>query len=139
VKRGGYLKRNTRLTRGKPLKSGGRLPPVNRKRAAAAKLANFGPPARIRWFHAKACLCGGAHPACRGRTVCAHTTSRGAGGNAGDIVPLSWFCHEWQGQHGWADWHRRAGLPEGFAYLEAARLARLGPDAPKLARQPTSG
>lgn len=124
--------RRTPLARGKSkLKSKGRIRPVNPARKAKRFDANFGSKARVEWVNSHPCLCRGKHPACSGRTVNAHVTSRGAGGKAEDIVPLSWGCHQWQGDHGWADWHELAQLEAGHAGRVALRMSSLGPDAPK--------
>jgi len=62
-----------------------RIKPVNRERKAQRRADEFG--------------CEGRHPACTGGwSEPSHVTSRGAGGKAEDIVPMSTGCHE--------AWHR---------------------------------
>jgi hypothetical protein len=123
------------VKRSKPMRRT-RIKPSNTERKAKRFAANFGSEARVRWVNSHECLCRGKHPACSGRTVNAHVTSRGAGGKAEDIVPLSWFCHQWQGNHGWADWHKLAQLEPGHAERVARRMSSLGPDAPRPRPEP---
>ncbi len=76
-----------------------RLPQRNNARAAHLRLVQFGTPERIRLINAMPCVCGGKHPACRGGfSEPSHVISRGAGGKAEDIVPMSTGCHR--------AWHR---------------------------------
>jgi hypothetical protein len=131
MKRGAPLRRRARLRAKASLRRSSRLSPVNRERAAARKLEAFGTDARAVWWREQACACQGRHPACTGGwSERAHVTSRGAGGGAADIIPLSSGCHHEQHQHGWGRWLELAGLERGAARELADRLARRGPDAP---------
>ena len=122
------LKRRTPLKRGRSkLRARKPIQAVNRNRRAARYQQNYGGDERRAWVATFPCLCGGAHPACSGRIVNAHTVARVHAGTWQDVVPLSYFCHEWQGQHGWDAWHDAAKLPRDTAKRMAAYLARRGP------------
>ena len=123
------LRRKTRLQAKAPLRRSGRVKPANPARKRRAFARHFGSSERVAWVNAHACLCGGKHPACSGRTVNAHVRSRAAGGTWRDIVPLSWVCHVWQGDHGGAAWEREAGLEAGAARACADWMATTGPQS----------
>jgi len=76
-----------------------RIKPVNRERKAQRRADEFGSDARVLVINGMRCVCEGRHPACTGGwSEPSHVTSRGAGGKAEDIVPMSTGCHE--------AWHR---------------------------------
>ena len=76
-----------------------RIRPRNTERAAKARAEDFGSRERITVIAHLPCVCRGKHPACtRGFSEPSHVISRGAGGKADAIVPMSTGCH--------GAWHR---------------------------------
>ena len=79
-------------------------------RQQARRLRDFGPRERIAVINSMPCVCAGKHPECTGGwSEPSHIVSRGAGGRAADIVPMSAGCH--------TAWHRGRG-----SYLEQLGL-----------------
>jgi hypothetical protein len=127
VKRGGPLKRTTWLRSGGRIK--GRPGPATTAKAAARRLAQHGTARRTTWFNLEPCACRGRHPACtRGYSDPSHTTSRGAGGLAHQIIPQSRGCHTFIHTSGWLAWESPLGVDR---HELAAYYATQGPDAPK--------
>lgn len=125
----GAVNRKRQRTPGlKTLRRGQRVNPVNRARKEQLRVEQFGTPRRVEWFMRQRCVCRGEHPACtRGWSDPSHTTSRGAGGKAHQIIPQSRGCHDYIGAHGWDGWEATTGIDR---HAEAVRYAKLGPDAP---------
>jgi hypothetical protein len=72
----------------------------NDARAKQARADDFGSRERVVEIAIMPCVCGGRHPACTGGwSEPSHVTSRAAGGDADDIVPMSTGCHR--------AWHAR--------------------------------
>jgi len=85
VKRGGPIARKTRLR------------PVNHERARRRFEAAYGG-SKASWIRSMPCCCGCGTPP---QSEAAHTKSRGAGGTAKDLIPLSSLCHRRQHARGW--------------------------------------
>ncbi len=86
----GPLRRSRPINKGrKALQRGRRLPKVNKRRRAALRLKQFGPPAYVPWLIAHAC-CTCGHPA---QDPSHAAKSRGAGGRARHQVPQCRGCH----------------------------------------------
>ena len=118
------MARGKGLSRGrKPLRSRGRVNPVNRARKDKRWPLYFGSKERVQWVNSLPCACAGQHPKCRGPIQNGHTRSRAAGGTWRDIIPMSEGCHTEQHAHGWGCWHRDAKLELGYAKAYAAQLA----------------
>ena len=89
------------MPRGKPLARTGRVKAVNAVRKPKLRTHQHGTDARTRWLREQPCVCKGKHPACtRGWSEPSHVVSRGAGGTAADIVPMSRGCHQAWHDHG---------------------------------------
>jgi hypothetical protein len=98
------------LRRTKGLARGGRLG-RNPKRRRKLRTYQHGTTERTRWFREQPCVCQGQHPACTGGwSEPSHVVSRGAGGTASDIVPMSRGCHQAWHDHGQLTWCARSGL-----------------------------
>lgn len=102
-----------------------RIRPKNARRAKLARTDDFGSSARMASIASMRCVCMGQHPACSGGwSEPSHIVSRGAGGDAGDIVPMSTGCHRaWHTEGRWT-WLSRAGLT--WEQLRAAADALVG-------------
>ena len=88
-----------------------RIKPRNAERAARARAEDFGSRDRLDAIAAMPCVCGGRDPACTGGwSEPSHVRSRGAGGDARCIVPMSTGCHRAWHQHGRETWCRAAGV-----------------------------
>jgi hypothetical protein len=142
------VKRSPKLRRTKGLARGGRLG-RNAKRSRKLRTYQHGTTERTRWFRSLPCVCQGQHPACTGGwSEPSHVVSRGAGGTASDIVPMSRGCHQAWHDHGQLTWCARSGLPPlkceagechtddcslilaTLRHLARAHYATQGPDAP---------
>jgi hypothetical protein len=84
----------------------------NARRQQARRLRDFGSRERIAIINAMPCVCAGNHPECTGGwSEPSHIVSRGAGGRAADIVPMSTVCHAaWH--HGRASYLEQLGLDD---------------------------
>lgn len=113
------LKRKTRL------KSGGSLPPVNRKRAGHRFPKGVDKALRV-WVREQPCLLQGRFlpwslHICRGRIQAHHVRSRGAGGgDRGNLVALCQRAHQRGHAVGWKSFAAFWGID---LKAEAARLA----------------
>ena len=116
MKRGGYLKRTTRLERKT------RVRPVNTERRAALRAEQFGHQAE-RCRIMDCCACGR-----RGPSDPAHLRSRGAGGrDHGNIVPLCRTCHSMQHAIGIKTFQARVAVDLlAVAWAIAAQLEAEG-------------
>lgn len=116
MKRGGPLKRKTRLRR----KTGVRQ--RNPERLAKRRAIEFGPQAE-RCRYLRCCACGS-----KGQSDPAHLRSRGAGGrDRGNVVPLCRPCHDAQHTEGIRTFQRRRGLDlVAVAWAIAAQLEAEG-------------
>jgi hypothetical protein len=131
----------------KGLARGGRIRDRNPKRRRKLRTYQHGTTERTRWFRAQPCVCKGQHPACTGGwSEPSHVVSRGAGGTASDIVPMSRGCHQAWHDHG--QWTYACAISDTIAFEDLAaefqdlsaiailrHLARThyatqGPDAP---------
>ncbi len=96
------LTRKTPMKARKPMKRGGKLNPVNRKRRVSEFVRCYRSKARVRFVRALPCAACGVHdPAgCDN----AHTENGGAGrkGNYTTIIPLCRRCHTRQHQSGYS-------------------------------------
>ena len=112
MKRGGPLKRKTRLRNKK------RLRPRNEERLARLRAQQFGPQADL-CRSLPCCACAAKPP-----SDPAHVISRGAGGTDSDTVPLCRRCHNEQHARGIATFQLERGVN---LYQIAAHLAaRVG-------------
>lgn len=102
---GQSLCRCTPLRRKTPLKRSSRVNPVNRKRRAERAEKQYGPTNRIAWVAALPCRVCGLVP-----SENAHATSRGAGGDYTDIVPLCGSHHREQHQLGIESFQEKYGI-----------------------------
>ena len=130
LKRGGYLKRYTRLR------------PVNRKRRTARFAKTFGVRAELirQMWCAVAQRYGERHgwgrpdaekmAGCEGTIQAAHVKSRGAGGDRRDLVSLCWKHHSEQHQIGIGSFARLYDLDlRKLADENAARFDAMGIDS----------
>lgn len=100
------LQRRTALARGDAeLRRLTAMPRVNAKRRAQAFEQDFGGIARVRWVQMQECRVCGDWP-----SECAHATSRGAGGDATDILPLCPWHHHEQHQIGVRSFEAKYGI-----------------------------
>ncbi len=125
------LRRKTRLRPGAGPRRKTWIRRRNAKRAKAAWTKAYGSAARVEWINSMKCECKGKHPSCSGPTQNAHETSRGAGGTASNVVPMSSGCHAWQHRFGIHAWCKAAGMTRDELKAKAAELATKGPDAPR--------
>lgn len=151
MKPGGKLKRRTGLRRTAWPSSGGTLPPkrapssstpahptVSKAAKKAAKnLRQFGTERRAEWWKPLPCVClfglqdTSRHPKCTGGlSERSHVVSRGAGGLAHEIVPMSKGCHD--------AWHlgrltycRELAMSLADMFALAADYATRGDDPPR--------
>lgn len=95
----------------------------NSKRADQARREQFGDRDRVAAIRRMPCVCKGRHPECSGGwSDPSHITSRGAGGKAEDIVPMSHGCHlAWH--RGRLTYLRAIGMDLDGMRAEAARVA----------------
>ena len=95
-------------------------------RAEKKRVEHFGTPERVAAIRCMDCACTRApkqHPDCTGGfSDPSHTTSRGAGGDAADIVPMSAGCHRAWHQHGKHAWLVAVGWTELDLDAELARV-----------------
>ena len=102
-----------------------RLRKVNKARAEKKRVEHFGTPERVAAIRCMDCACTRApkqHPDCTGGfSDPSHTTSRGAGGDAADIVPMSAGCHRAWHQHGKHAWLVAVGWTEQDIEAELER------------------
>jgi hypothetical protein len=119
------------LRRTKGLARGGRLG-RNPKRSRKLRTYQHGTTERTRWFREQPCVCQGQHPACTGGwSEPSHVVSRGAGGTASDIVPMSRGCHQAWHDHGQLTWCIKTGSGlDVLRHLARTQYATQGPDAP---------
>ena len=114
------LRRHTWMKR-TALAPGGRLPAVNRERAAKRNAENFG--TRAVAVRAMPCLCSRPRhlgSGCSGRIEAAHVRSRGAGGNRRHLIPLCLAHHREQHDHGIKTFADKYSLD---LHAEAERIA----------------
>ena len=116
---------------GEPAKPRKSLPKVNKARAAKNRVEQFGTPDRVAAIRRMACACSHAprrHPECTGGfSDPSHVKSRGAGGGAEDIVPMSAGCHNAWHKHGKLTWLDAVGWTEQDLEAELKRTnAELG-------------
>lgn len=118
-------RQRARETGGEPAKPRKSLPKVNKARAEKKRAEHFGTPDRVAAIRRMACACSRApkrHPECTGGfSDPSHTTSRGAGGGASDIIPKSSGCHHAWHQHGKLAWLAAVGWTEQDLEAELER------------------
>ncbi len=131
LRRKAPMKRGPGPKRGGSLARGGRVKPANWARRKRKRLEGFGSGARAKWWRRQPCVCGGRHPACSGGwSDPSHIISRGAGGTASDIVPMSRGCHDAWHAHGRYTYCRALGIVLTHLINLAAYYATKGPDRP---------
>lgn len=117
------LARTSRLARGGPFRR------ANTSRRRKLRAQQHGTQARSQWWRDQPCVCQGEHPACTGGwSEPSHVVSRGAGGTAADIVPMSRGCHQAWHDHGQLSYCAsiRILVNDGARFVEARAPARLG-------------
>ena len=118
-------RQHERQPNGRPAKPRKRLPAVNKARAEKKRVEHFGTAERVAAIRRMDCACTRApkqHPDCTGGfSDPSHTTSRGAGGDAADIVPMSAGCHRAWHQHGKHAWLVAVGWTEQDIEAELER------------------
>lgn len=111
------------------MKRGGYIRKVNPARARQRRIAQFGSPERVAWIRSQPCVCGGW--LCSGGwSDPSHVVSRGAGGTAADIVPMSRKCHDlWhKGQLSYCQ--AACTTLEAMRKLARTHYATIGDDPP---------
>lgn len=79
------------LPRHRELERKSKLRPRNPDRAARLFTRAYGSGERVEWIHSHPCVTCGRH--LEGRMHASHVRSKGAGGDADDVVPQCWRCH----------------------------------------------
>lgn len=105
------MRRTAGLARGKPLKRGGKVKPVNRKRKVASFARNYESQARVRWVKSRRCVV----PFCTGGPcVNGHVRTGGMGrkGPSNEIVPMCRYHDEVYTNEGPETFAAKTGLTQ---------------------------
>ena len=107
------------LRRKTPLKSGGRVNPVNRKRRTSEFARCYGSTERVAWVQSLRCACGCGGTPCENAHAVGGGASRKA--DADTILPLTHRCHQKVHDKGWS----AIGLNQGEALAIAKQVQRM--------------